>query len=174
MTWVILLFALGITLISLEVIIPGGVLGAIGALALFGGCAWSFIEFGRLGGTIATLCAFLAAGAILWIEFRLLPRTAIGRRAFLHKTVTGVSASYGEEAKALVGKAAEAITTLSPSGYVRIDGRRYEAFCEGGHTRPGTPLTVVGADNFRLIVTPAAPRPDPSPDTPNPDPNDHD
>jgi membrane-bound ClpP family serine protease len=44
---------------------------------------------------------------------------------------------------------------LSPSGYVRVDGRRYEAFCQSGQVPMGAALEIVGADNFRLIVSPA-------------------
>ena len=43
---------------------------------------------------------------------------------------------------------------LSPSGYIRVEGKRYEAFCQSGQAPAGTPLEVVGADNFRLIVSP--------------------
>lgn len=159
MNWIILLYAIGITLIALEVIIPGGILGVIGALTIFGGCAWAYYELGPMDGTIASASAFVVTGLILWLEFRFLPK-----RAFLTKSVTSVSSSYGEEAQELVGKPAEAVTTLSPSGYVRIEGKRYEAFCEGGHTKAGTALTVVGADNFRLIVAAA----DPTSDGPTP------
>jgi membrane-bound ClpP family serine protease len=42
---------------------------------------------------------------------------------------------------------------LSPSGYVRVDGRRYEAFCQSGQAPAGSALEIIGADNFRLIVT---------------------
>jgi membrane-bound ClpP family serine protease len=52
-----------------------------------------------------------------------------------------------------VGKAAEAITPLVPSGYVLVEGRRYEAFSQSGHATKGATLRVVGLDNFRLIVT---------------------
>jgi membrane-bound ClpP family serine protease len=53
----------------------------------------------------------------------------------------------------VVGKPATADTTLAPSGYVLVDGRRYEAFCRSGHVAKGEVLRVIGADNFRLIVS---------------------
>jgi membrane-bound ClpP family serine protease len=55
----------------------------------------------------------------------------------------------------VVGKAAEAVTTLAPSGYVLVEGRRYEAFCRSGHAPKGAALRVIGIDNFRVIVTQA-------------------
>jgi membrane-bound serine protease (ClpP class) len=154
MSLVILLFAVGILLLLIEVIMPGAVIGTIGALMLFGGCVKAFIEFGALGGSLAIAIAFACAVLALFIEFRFLPRTKIGRRAFLTSQVTGVSAAVGKDAQALVGKSAEAVTMLSPSGYVRVEGKRYEAFCQSGQVPAGTTLEVIGADNFRLIVSP--------------------
>lgn len=157
MTLIILLFALGIVLIAVEVIVPGGILGAIGALMMFGGCVMSFVKYGTAGGLIASSVALALAVLALYLEFRVLPRTTVGKRAFLRKEVTGVSAAFGEEARALIGKSAEALTMLSPSGYIRVDGKRYEAFCQSGQVPAGAPLEVIGADNFRLIVSPSQP-----------------
>ena len=53
----------------------------------------------------------------------------------------------------MVGRPAEAATTLAPSGLVLVGGRRYEAFCQSGHAAKGDALRVVAVDNFRLVVT---------------------
>ena len=137
MTLIILLFALGIVLLAVEVIVPGGILGSIGGLMMFGGCVMSFLEFGTGGGIVAVTVALALAVLALYIEFRVLPKTAIGKRAFLTREITGVSAAFGEEARDLIGKSAEALTMLSPSGYIRIDGKRYEAFCQSGQVPAG-------------------------------------
>ena len=154
MSIIILLFALGIVFIAVEVIVPGAILGLIGALLMFAGCVMSFLEFGSLGGLIAILVAFAVGGLALVLELKVLPKTALGKRAFLNKEITAVSAALGAEARDLIGKSAEAITMLSPSGYVDVEGVRYEAFCQAGQVPSGAALTVVGADSFRLIVSP--------------------
>jgi membrane-bound ClpP family serine protease len=153
MTLIILLFAVGILLIATEVIVPGAILGIIGGLLMVGGTILAFMDYGTGGGLLALGIASIVGALALFIEFRVLPKTAIGRRAFLTEEVTGVSAAIGKDALALVGKPAEALTMLSPSGYVRIDGRRYEAFCQSGQAPAGAALEVIGADSFRLIVT---------------------
>ena len=153
MTLIILLFAVGLLLLVVEVIVPGGILGSIGALMMFGGCVAAFIRYGPTGGFIALAVAFTSAAATFYFEFRVLPRTAIGRRAFLDREITGVSAAFGSEASDLIGKSAVALTMLSPSGYIDIDGKRYEAFCQSGQVPAGTALEVTGADSFRLIVS---------------------
>ncbi len=153
MTLIILLFSIGILFIAAEVIVPGAILGSIGALLMFGGCYMAFMDYGTGGGIAAVLAALAVGGLALFLEFCILPKTKIGKRAFLTAEVTAVSAALGEEARELIGKSAEALTMLSPSGYVRVDGQRYEAFCQSGQVPAGSTLTIIGADNFRLIVS---------------------
>ena len=153
MTVIILLFTLAIVLLAFEVIVPGGILGGIGALLMLAGCVLSFAEFGAVGGLLSVVAAIVLASLVLWIEFRVLPRTAVGKRAFLTQEVTGVSVAVGPEARNLIGQPAEAVTMLSPTGYVVVGGKRHEAFCESGQVPAGTALRVTGADSFRLIVS---------------------
>lgn len=153
MTLIILLFSIGILFIAVEVIIPGAILGSIGALLMFGGCIIAFINYGTLGGIVAVLTALAVAGLAFFIEFHYLPKTKFGKRAFLTKEITAVSAAVSGEARELIGKSAEAITMLSPSGYVLVEGHRYEAFCQSGQAPAGSALDIIGADSFRLIVT---------------------
>lgn len=157
MMWIILLFVLGLLVLAVEVIVPGGILGTIGALLMFGGSALAFAEYGFGGGMLALAIAAALSFFVFWFEFRVLPRTKTGKRAFLEAQIRGVSSAYGAEAASLVGSAATALTKLSPSGYVDIAGKRYEAFCRSGQVPAGTPLKVIGSDNFRLIVIPSQP-----------------
>jgi membrane-bound ClpP family serine protease len=152
MTLIILLFSLGILFIGVEVIVPGGILGSIGAVLMLGGCVASFMHYDVSGGLIATLSALLIGGLALWLEFQILSKSRFGKRAFLTKEITSVAAAVGSEARELIGKSAEALTMLSPSGYVSVDGRRYEAFCQSGQAPAGADLKIIDADNFRLIV----------------------
>ncbi|MCX6876870.1 MAG: NfeD family protein [Verrucomicrobia bacterium] len=152
MTLIILLYSLGILLLVAEVLVPGGVLGTVGGILMFIGCVLAFVQYGTSGGLLALLAGLVLAAAAFYVEFRVLPRTKVGRRAFLTKEMTGVSAALGTEARDLIGKSAEALTMLSPSGYVRVAGRRYEAFCQSGQAPAGAALEVIDADSFRLIV----------------------
>ena len=159
MTLIILLFALGILLLVVEVIVPGGILGVIGGLLMVGASVMAFMEYGTGGGILAVTVAITLALLAFYLELRVLTQTRLGKRAFLTSQVTGVSAAVGLEARARIGRSAEALTMLSPSGYVRVDGRRYEAFCQSGQVPAGTVLEVIGADNFRLIVSQTNPPP---------------
>ena len=92
-------------------------------------------------------------GLALYVEFILLPKTKLGQRLFVRAKVESTSQPPVADAQAVIGKSAEALTTLAPSGYVAVEGRRYEAFCQSGHVAKGTIVQVSGIDNFRLIVT---------------------
>ena len=151
MTSILLLFAVGLLLLGFEVIVPGGILGAIGGLAILAGCVIAFGELGITGGGLAVLAAVLLVGLLLYVEFRILPKTAMGRRLFLKSKVTGTAVNAREVD--LGGKSGEAATDLGPTGYVMIEGKRYEAFSRSGFLDAGAKVKVVGMDNFRLIVT---------------------
>jgi membrane-bound ClpP family serine protease len=159
MSLIILLFIIGILLLAAEVLVPGGIIGSVGGILMFTGCVLAFLDFGVGGGLVAVVIALLLGVAAFYVELRILPRTRMGRRAFLTTEMKGVSAAFGSEAKHLVGKPAAALTMLSPSGYVLVAGQRYEAFCQSGQAPVGAALEVIGADSFRLIVsqTPSVP-----------------
>lgn len=153
MTMIILLFAVGIVFLAVEVIVPGAILGSIGAVLMLAGSVLAFLKFGTGVGIIAVLACLAICGLVFFLEFKILPQTKIGKRAFLTAQVTGVATTLGVEASTLIGKSAQALTMLSPSGYIIVDGQRYVAFCQSGQAPAGSNLQIVAADNFRLIVT---------------------
>lgn len=153
MNAVIILFAIGLIFLAFEVIVPGAVLGILGGISLLAGCAVAFAKNGVVGGLSVTGVALALVGLMLYFEFVLLPKTSWGKRLFLKTAISGTSQLVTSEETKLVGETAEAATTLAPSGYVTIKGRRYEAFSQSGHVPAGTQLRVVAVDNFRIIVS---------------------
>jgi membrane-bound serine protease (ClpP class) len=152
MNAIILLFVLGILLLAAEVFTPGMVLGIIGGLSMLVGTILSFTQFGAVTGLVATGTAVVLLGVTVYLELYLLPRTRFGRTMLVQSCNNSTSqAPIGSDA--IIGKSAEALTTLAPSGYVSVDGHRYEAFCLSGHAAKGDSLKVTSRDNFRLIVT---------------------
>lgn len=152
MNAIILLFVVGAMLLAAEIFLPGGVAGVIGGIALAVGSLLSFREFGLGGGTLASFGALGLVGLMLYLELVVLPKTSFGKRLVVQSTVSATS-QPPPAAPEVVGRTAVALTTLAPSGYVEVDGRRYEAFCRSGHVPKGTELRVVGVDNFRITVS---------------------
>lgn len=153
MNAIIILFLIGSILLTAEVFLPGGIAGILGGIALLVGSGLAFRQFGAVGGLTALVGGSLLVGVMLYLELVVIPKTAFGKKMVVQSSVDAVSQPPVAELEKVLNKSAEALTTLSPSGYVLIDGRRYEAFCRSGHVVKGTLLRVVGVDNFRVIVT---------------------
>lgn len=90
---------------------------------------------------------------MLYFEFVVLPKSRLAKQFSMTETVAGRSQPEVADRAAVVGAEAAAVTTLAPSGYVEVDGRRYEAYCQSGHVVAGTRLRIVDVDTFRLVVT---------------------
>ncbi len=153
MNVIVLLFVLGLVFLFFEVFTPGPVFGILGGVTLISGIAVAANEHGLQGGLIAGLSALAAVAATLYAELVWLPQTRFAKKFSVHSTSGVTIQQQPVEPDAVVGKPAEALTTLAPSGYVRVEGRRFEAYCQSGHAARGAQLRVTGLDNFRLIVT---------------------
>lgn len=153
MNAILILFVVGSLLLAAEVLLPGAVAGIIGGLALLAGSLLSFREFGFSGGLMASVLALALLILMLYLELVVLPKTAFGRKMVIQSHVEATSQPPLAQLDDVMDKSAEALTALAPSGYVLVEGRRYEAFCRSGHAEKGSVLRVVGLDNFRLIVT---------------------
>jgi membrane-bound ClpP family serine protease len=153
MNAILMLFLIGVLLLAGEVFVPGAILGIIGALCMLVGCVLSFIQFGTSGGLLATGIAVALLGLMLYIELIWLPKTRVGKKMIVQSTVSATSQPPLAELSTVIGKTAEALTPLVPSGYVLVEGRRYEAFSQSGHVPKGATMRVTGLDNFRLILT---------------------
>lgn len=152
-TTVITLLVVGLLLLGFEVIVPGAVLGIAAIIALLSGVVVAWMEHGSAGGLFALAVALFGGFALLYIEFRVLPRTRIGRRMFLEKAIDGASQPPIAACEAdVVGREAVAITALGPTGIVQVDGRRYEARCDSGFAEAGARLRVVRVETFQLVV----------------------
>ncbi|MEO6245406.1 MAG: NfeD family protein [Opitutaceae bacterium] len=152
MTAIVLLFVSGALLLAGEVFLPGGIAGVIGGVLLALGALFSYMQFGPGAGSIATLAALALVGLTLYLELIWWPKTKLGR-AMVVDAVVGGQSQPPPASKEVIGKSATAVTMLAPTGLVEIAGQRYEAFCQSGLAARGAALTVVGLDNFRLIVT---------------------
>ncbi|MBS0630474.1 MAG: serine protease, partial [Verrucomicrobia bacterium] len=123
MSTVLILFAIGIVLVAIEVIVPGGVLGALAGCALLGGVIAAFANFGPAGGAMATGLALVIGVITIYLEFVWLPKTRLARALSMSETVAGRSQPEIADRAVIVGREAVALTTLAPTGYVEVDGR---------------------------------------------------
>jgi membrane-bound ClpP family serine protease len=153
MTVILILFIAGIMLLAADIFLSSFIMAGFGGAAMIAGCVLVYRAFGILSAGLAGLGVAALLGAAIYVELFLLPKTRIGKGLVVESTSGSSSQPPVAPGAAVIGKPATADTTLAPSGYVLVDGRRYEAFCRSGHADRGDILSVIGLDNFRLIVS---------------------
>ncbi|MDH4410573.1 MAG: NfeD family protein [Verrucomicrobiales bacterium] len=150
MTTILLLSVIGILAVLAELVLPGGILGVVGAICLLGAVVTTFITYGATAGTIA-LAAVVAIGLVtlrIWMRFfHQLPFT---KQLVLNETV-GIDAQVPARA-ALVGWTGISLTELMPSGHAEIGGEKFDVMAEGAAIRRGATIVVVETRGPSVMV----------------------
>lgn len=169
----ILIILLGFILLAVELfIMPGSlVFGILGVLAVFGGLVYAMSDIWPAGSidtniTLDTfllpiqnaLLAFLISGVALFLLLRNMRGTWIGRKLIL-ETEVGKGPQYGASSASdpvsqseLQGSIGIALTPMSPSGVIEIDGRRLDAISESGFLEKGTRVVIKKIESFHVVV----------------------
>lgn len=150
---VVILVCLGIFMLALEVILPGGILGICGGLSLVAAIIMTFLidELDPYGmGVRLAIAGTIAGGSIgllvLWMK-------NFHRMPFISEYI--LSAEAGESprpATSLLGLSGVARSDLRPSGIAVIDGKRLDVVAESGLIAQGSAITVIKVDGFRVVV----------------------
>jgi membrane-bound serine protease (ClpP class) len=139
----------GILLLGLETILPGGVVGFIGCLALVGAAVVGFAlpePWGMVNMAGILVLAILTVA--IWIRY--FPRSVVGRMLTLQQdTKSYKSANALTE---LVGLEGVAQSTLRPAGIARINGKRVDVTAEGSWIEAGSPVKVVRVEGNHVTV----------------------
>jgi len=141
----------GLLLIGIEIFVPGGVVGVLGALALVGAIIAGFKAFPDLGIFIA-VGILLLVGLVMLLWIRIFPNTAIGKRMTVSKNLSDAKAAQSGLAD-LMGKTGEAVTDLRPAGFATIESRRIDVVTRGEMVRRGATVKVVAVEGNRVVVT---------------------
>ncbi len=145
----IVLLVGGILMLGAEVFLPGGILGVLGAAALFGAIALSFAISPVFGIYIAGAVIILTGiGVMLWIKF--FPRLPIGRQMTLD--TDGKSFKASDSREQLLGQRGVAQSDLRPAGYALVNGHREDVVTEGDMITKGQAIVVVQVAGSRIVV----------------------
>lgn len=143
----------GLIFVGAEIFVPGGVLGTVGGIGLLMAIVLGFQAFPDAGPFVAVGIIMLTGLAIiLWI--RIFPGTPLGRRMTVSRDL-GESKGTETGLADLVGKTGEALSSLHPGGFARIDGRRIDVVTQGGMIEKGDALKVVEVEGNRVVVAKA-------------------
>jgi membrane-bound serine protease (ClpP class) len=158
----VLIFALGMTLILIEVLVlPGmGVFGIVGGIGVLAGLYMSLLgglpttpDFARAGGVLSSAIAIVLASS--WVLMRRLPAnrrlTKLG--IFLGQSTdreTGYTSSTRRED--LLGSEGRALTDLRPAGTGLFGDERIDVVSEQDWIEQGSPIRIVASEGYRHVV----------------------
>ena len=147
----IALVAAGVLFILIEVFIPGGIVGSLGAVLLVGGVIAGFFV-GPLYGLILLLASLVAGVLAFWLWIKFFPRTPIGRRIIL-QTDAAEWHGFDQNKHELLDKTGVAHSSLRPSGIAIFDGVRIDVVTRGEMIPAKTKVKVVQVAGNRVVVT---------------------
>ncbi len=151
MQLIITLIITGIILLLIEIIIPGGIIGAIGLLLLTTAIILGFSKSVELG--IILLVSSSIGGLIsLWISVKYFPGSKIGEQLFLAQDAKDWQA-YDEKNRELHGKFGTTHTQLAPSGIAMIDNKRVDVITQGEHIEKNEEIKVIKVEGNRIVVS---------------------
>lgn len=147
-----ILLILGIILIVLEIFVPGGILGMLGAGAIVASLLMSGYNFTHM--TVSILIALISA----IIVFVILYRTVGLEKGFFQKIIlrdrtTSEKGYVAKESRTdLIGKVGKSLTPLRPAGTVLIDGERLDVVTVGNFIEKNKQVEVVDVEGVRIVV----------------------
>ncbi len=148
MSVIITLILCGAVLLILESILPGMILGVIGTVCWIAAVVYSYSEIGVEAGhlTFGGLLVFGSVGFFLWLKY--FPTSPFGKIFVSESHVGGL----GEKPDEILGEKGMTSSRLSPSGYARINSKKYDVIAAEGFLEPNTPVEVVDVSGNRIIV----------------------
>lgn len=154
----ICLSLLGFGAIILEFFVPSaGIIGLIGAGCVVTGIVFTYLNYGAMVGTIFLAACAIIGPAILFLYFKLFPKSFVGKKLILHKefdTQNGfVSGEPGEYIK-LIGKEGIVESKLRPVGKITIDDIEYNATTTSDFIDKGRIIKVIKVEGNTIVVTP--------------------
>lgn len=145
-----ILLVAGLMLIGAEVFVPGGVMGALGGMALLAAVILGFAGFPAAGPFIAVGILFLV-GIVIVLWIKIFPGTPLGKRMTVAgslRTSKGTDDHLGQ----YLDKEGIAVSDLRPSGLARIDGKRVDVITRGEMISREESIRVVAVESNHLIV----------------------
>ena len=151
---IFILITSGIFLMTVEVFVPGGVLGLIGGILAAIGIYLSFKIYGLALGMAVLLASLVILGVFISFALKMIPHTRIGQWLILGEEVSKQKGFHSDSNmdNNLAGKEGVTESLLRPAGIAQIDGQRIDVMTEGEYVEPNTRIRVIRVDGNRVLV----------------------
>ncbi len=142
---IVVIFVCGAAAILAELILPGVILGLIGAAAVVTAIVMAYQSGSPAFGHTLLLITIASVPVLVFLWLKVLSRFLT-----LHKTNRATVTPKSRQD--LVGKQGVTLTKLRPSGVARIDDERVDVMARGEIIEPNTRIEVVAVEGNRVVV----------------------
>lgn len=147
-TIVIIVLALGLLLLTLEIVaLPGGIAGVCGFLLIVFGVWQSFILWGMTVGTWVLIGSVVACALLL----ALFMKTKTWKRFSLNEE-SDSTVNQIEDPAIAIGTRGTTVARLAPTGKALIDGKLVEVHAINKFIDQDRPIEVVAIEGYRIDV----------------------
>ncbi|WP_099361960.1 NfeD family protein [Fredinandcohnia onubensis] len=148
----IILFVIGIVLVLLEFVLPGGIIGLIGLGAIL-------TSFFLAGSSVMVIGVSLLVALVATVIVSIILVKVFGKKLHAFKKIilfdsTNTESGYvsNKNREDLIGKRGIAFTTLRPSGTAIIDEERLDVVTQGNYIEKNTKIEVIKTEGSRIVV----------------------
>ncbi|MDR4888991.1 nodulation protein NfeD [Fredinandcohnia sp. QZ13] len=148
----IILFVVGIVLILLEFVLPGGIIGLIGLGAIL-------TSFFLAGSSMMVISISLLVALVATIVVSIILVKIFGKKLHVFKKIILFDSTNSESGYVsnknrddLIGKQGIALTTLRPSGTAIINDERLDVVTQGNYIERNTRVEVIKTEGSRIVV----------------------
>jgi membrane-bound serine protease (ClpP class) len=147
---VITLIIVAFVLFFVEIFTPGGILASFGAMSLFSAAVLAYPDLGILGSAGILIGGTILGFGMFFLELRLLEKSPFAKQFIHSNRQTAQTQPIGSPD--LVGKTGLALTTMAPSGKVKVENEIFEAASLGGLINKNATVEVVRSEHLKLVV----------------------
>jgi len=152
MSLIVVIFALGVLLLGLELVLPGGIVGLIGGVLIFVSGILGMASFGLNFGLGIWFCGILIGVLFLYLEIKLITKSKFVAKHFqANRSIEGGGGLHLPET--LIGAKGLTLTKMVPSGKVEIEGQLYPASALDGYLEKGRSVIVKEVKATHLLVS---------------------
>jgi membrane-bound serine protease (ClpP class) len=148
----IILFVVGIVLILLELVLPGGIIGIFGFAAFLASFFLAAENFVHMG--ISLLIAFTISILASVVMIKVYDKKMKFFKKLILTDSTSTESGYvsNRNRTELIGIIAHALTDLRPSGTIVVEDERIDAVSEGGFIKKDSAVKIVKVEGSRIVV----------------------
>lgn len=146
----IILAVIGFAAIILEFFVPAaGIIGILGGGCVITATVFTYLNYGLIPGTLFLFSCLIIGPIIFILYFKLFPKSFVGKRLILHKTLANE-----DQTENLLDQKGVCLTPLRPVGEILINDKRYNGLTRGEFISKDSSVVVVAVEGNKIIVKP--------------------